>query len=70
MTTADAIKKHSKSYGNDAAAADADAEENDKSLGMAAAMQALKMFSSGQVEGKKSQGAFMATAMSEATKVR
>jgi len=66
------VKKHQKNFkdANNNGINDDDEEvENDKSLGAAAAMQALKMFSSGQAQGKQSQGAFMAQAMAEAAKL-
>lgn len=78
----DAVRKHKKFFADE----DEDGNEADSgSLGTAAAMQALKLFSSGQAvpeEGAgagagaeagmgkaQSHGTFMALAMSEATKV-
>lgn len=62
----DAVKKHKKFFGDD----DDDEKADDKGLGAAAAMQALKMFSSGDTGGQKqSQGGFMGLAMAEASRV-
>jgi hypothetical protein len=68
---ADAVKKHKKYFVDDD---DDDDDDDDHSLGTAAAMQALKMFSTGQLHApaeqpKKSESAFLAVAMSEASKV-
>jgi hypothetical protein len=60
----DAVKKHKQNYKDD----DDDAAD-EKSLGAAAAMQALKMFNQGETGGKQSKGAFLGLAMSEASKV-
>jgi hypothetical protein len=61
-----AVKKHKKNFKDE----DDDEVEDSKSLGTAAAMQALKMFSQGDTGGsKQSQGAFMAMAMAEAVKL-
>jgi hypothetical protein len=60
------VKKHKKFFGGE----DDDQEADSGGMGAAAAMQALKMFSSGEGGQKQSQGAFMAIAMSEASKVR
>jgi hypothetical protein len=66
----DAIRKHKKYFADED---DDDDDDDDHSLGTAAAMQALKMFSSGQLHGaeqaKKPESAFLAVAMSEASKV-
>ncbi|KAF3802884.1 hypothetical protein GCG54_00000251 [Colletotrichum gloeosporioides] len=62
----DAVKKHKKFFGDD----DDDEKADDKGLGAAAAMQALKMFSSGETGGQKqSQGGFMGLAMAEASRL-
>ena len=66
----DAVKKHKKYFADE----DDDEDDDDNSIGTAAAMQALKMFSSGQLHApaeqpKKSESAFLAVAMSEASKV-
>ncbi|KAK8064853.1 hypothetical protein PG994_007491 [Apiospora phragmitis] len=64
----DAVKQHKKHYAGD----DDGCEGNDQSLGAAAAMQALKMFSggaSGNSQQGNSQSAFIGTAMAEASKV-
>lgn len=62
----DAVKKHKKFFGDD----DDGEKADDKGLGAAAAMQALKMFSSGETGGQKqSQGGFMGLAMAEASRV-
>ena len=67
----DAVQKHKKNFkdANINGIDDDEEVENDKSLGTAAAMQALKMFSSGQAGGKQSQGTFITLAMTEAVKV-
>ncbi len=62
---ADAVQKHRKFFGGD----DDGGEADSSGMGTAAAMQALKMFSGGSSSGSTSQGAFMALAMSEASKV-
>lgn len=61
----DAIKKHKKTY------VDQDDENDDsKSLGTAAAMQALKLFNQGETGNKQQgKGEFLGLAMSEASKV-
>lgn len=61
----DAIRKHKKSYVDDD-----DGQADERSLGSAAAMQALKMFNQGETGSKQSKGAFLGLAMSEASKVR
>ncbi|GKT64454.1 beta-flanking protein [Colletotrichum tofieldiae] len=62
----DAVKKHKKFFGDD----DDDEKADDKGLGAAAAMQALKMFSSGETGGQKqSQGGFAGLAMAEASRL-
>ncbi|KAI8275431.1 hypothetical protein K4K60_008682 [Colletotrichum sp. SAR11_57] len=62
----DAVKKHKKFFGDD----DDGEKADDKGLGAAAAMQALKMFSSGETGGQKqSQGGFMGLAMAEASRL-
>ena len=59
-----AINNHKKAY------VDKDDEENDdRSLGSAAAMQALKLFNQGETGDKQGKGAFLGLAMSEASKV-
>ncbi|KAK6214709.1 hypothetical protein QIS74_07728 [Colletotrichum tabaci] len=64
----DAVKKHKKFFGDDDD--DDDEKADDKGLGAAAAMQALKMFSSGQTGGQKqSQGGFAGLAMAEASRL-
>jgi len=60
---ADAVRKHKEQYQNDS-------RGDENSVGIAAAMQALKMFNQNQDTGKQSQGAFLGLAMSEASKVR
>ncbi|KAK8132841.1 hypothetical protein PG999_001014 [Apiospora kogelbergensis] len=63
----DAVKQHQKLYKDD----DGD-EVNDRSLGSAAAMQALKLFTggdSGSSQQGNSQSAFIGTAMAEASKL-
>jgi len=64
----DAVKKHKKYFVDDD---DDDDDDDEHSLGTAAAMQALKTFSGGQMkasaEPKKSESAFLAMAMSEAS---
>lgn len=61
---ADAIKKHKKTY------EDSGDEEDDKSMGTAAAMQALKLFNKGETKSSSSsQSAFLGLAMAEASKV-
>jgi len=59
-----AVKKHKQNYKDDD---DDDADE--KSLGAAAAIQALKMFNQGETGEKQSKGAFLGLAMSEASKL-
>ncbi|KAK5992676.1 hypothetical protein PT974_06091 [Cladobotryum mycophilum] len=63
----DAIRKHQQAYG------DSDHQSDDRGLGAAAALQALKKFTSGGSETQKpqpqSQSAFLALAMSEASKL-
>lgn len=59
------MKKHKKSYVDDD-----DDDADDKSLGAAAAMQALKLFNQGETGDKQGKGAFLGLAMSEASKVR
>lgn len=60
----DAIKKYKKSY------VDKDEDEEDeKSLGTAAAMHALKLFNNGETGDKQGKGAFLGLALSEASKV-
>ncbi|KAK2004799.1 hypothetical protein LX36DRAFT_706095 [Colletotrichum falcatum] len=62
----DAVKKHKKFFGDD----DDDEKADDKGLGAAAAMQALKMFTSGETGGQKqSQGGFAGLAMAEASRL-
>ena len=60
----DAIKKHKKTYVDDD-----DDKADARSLGTAAAMQALKMFNQGETGGKQSKGALLGLALSEASKV-
>lgn len=60
----DAINKYKKSYVDK----DED-EENEKSLGTAAAMHALKLFNNGETGDKQGKGAFLGLALSEASKV-
>jgi hypothetical protein len=57
------VKKHKKAYVDD------DDEEDENVLGAAAALQALKLFNSGETGEKQSKGAFLGLAMSEASKV-
>lgn len=62
----DAIKQHKSTYDND------EPQQDSKSLGTAAAMQALKMFTQGQSSssaGGNSQTAFLGLALAEASKV-
>ena len=61
----EAVKSHRKFFGDDNDDDDAD----DRSIGSASAMQALKMFSGGQAGGSQSQSAFIGLAMSEASKL-
>ncbi|KAJ3949544.1 uncharacterized protein N0V96_000664 [Colletotrichum fioriniae] len=64
----EAVNKHKKYFGDDDD--DDDEKADDKGLGAAAAMQALKMFSSGQTGGQKqSQGGFAGLAMAEASRL-
>lgn len=66
LAAAEAVKKHKKFFGDD----DDDEKADDKGLGAAAAMQALKLFSSGDTGGQKqSQGGFAGLAMAEASRV-
>lgn len=60
----DAVKKHKKAYQDD------DGDESEDSLGAAAALQALKLFNSGETGQKQGKGAFLGLALSEASKVR
>ncbi|KAK6204136.1 hypothetical protein LQW54_008368 [Pestalotiopsis sp. IQ-011] len=63
----DAVQQHKRYYNNDG-----DDEADDKSMGSAAAMQALKMFSggsSGSSGSANSQSAFIGLAMGEASKL-
>ncbi|KAK7223632.1 hypothetical protein V2G26_011635 [Clonostachys chloroleuca] len=60
----DAINKYKKSYVDK----DED-EENEKSLGTAAAMHALKLFNNGETGDKQGKGAFLGLALSEASKL-
>jgi hypothetical protein len=65
----DAVKKHKKNFKDEQV--DDDGAEDSKSLGTAAAMEALKRFTQGDTDGgKQSQGAFISFAMAEAVKVR
>ncbi|KAM0441015.1 hypothetical protein ACHAPT_000320 [Fusarium lateritium] len=63
----DAIKKHKKTYD------DSEDEEDDKSMGTAAALQALKLFNKGETKSSgsssSSQSAFLGLAMAEASKL-
>ncbi|PNP66778.1 hypothetical protein FNYG_13508 [Fusarium nygamai] len=62
----DAIKQHKNTYNDD------DSQQDSKSLGTAAAMQALKMFTQGQGQsstGANSQTAFLGLALAEASKL-
>ncbi|CEJ89150.1 hypothetical protein VHEMI05012 [[Torrubiella] hemipterigena] len=61
----DAVEKHEAAYNNDNNNASHDAN----SLGTAAAMQALKMFNQRGGDQNQSQGAFIGTALSEASKL-
>ncbi|KAI0895773.1 hypothetical protein F4806DRAFT_69098 [Annulohypoxylon nitens] len=65
----DAVKQHKRFFGRD----DDDGDEaDDRSMGSAAAMQALKMFSGGQSGNShesNSQSAFVGLAMAEASKL-
>lgn len=66
MELTDAVKKHKKTYN------DEDDNNDSRSLGTAAAMQALKMFNQGEAGSGKSsnsQSMFLGLAMSEASKV-
>ncbi|KAI2622542.1 hypothetical protein GGR54DRAFT_68623 [Hypoxylon sp. NC1633] len=65
----DAVKQHKRFFERDD---DNDNSADDRSMGSAAAMQALKMFSGGQAggsSGNSSQGAFVGLAMAEASKL-
>ncbi|KAF3057285.1 beta-flanking protein [Daldinia childiae] len=67
----DAVKQHKRFFERDDND-DNDNEADDKSLGSAAAMQALKLFTSGQSESaheSSSQSAFVGLAMAEASKL-
>ena len=74
ITRADAVKKHKKYFVDDD---DDDDGADEKGLGTAAAMQALKMFagsgsssqSSSQPSSQSGQSTFVALAMAEASKV-
>lgn len=63
----DAIKQHKETYNND------QSQQDSKSLGTAAAMQALKMYTQGQGQSStgnsNSQTAFLGLALAEASKV-
>lgn len=61
----DAVRNHKKFFGNE----DHDDQSSSRSMGSAAAMQAMKMFSSGQAGGSNSQSQFVALAMGEASKL-
>ncbi|KAI1464216.1 uncharacterized protein F4812DRAFT_216123 [Daldinia caldariorum] len=64
----DAVKQHKRFFEKD----DDDADADDKSLGSAAAMQALKLFTSGQsgnTQESSSKSAFIGLAMAEASKL-
>ncbi|KAF4340585.1 beta-flanking [Fusarium beomiforme] len=66
MGPLDAIKQHKNTYN------DEDSQQDSKSLGTAAAMQALKMFTQGQSQsstGANSQTAFLGLALAEASKL-
>lgn len=58
------MRKHTKQYQDDD-----DHNADEKSLGAAAAIQALKLFNSGETGSKQGQGAFLGLALSEASKV-
>lgn len=60
----DAVEKHDAAYNSNEGNHDAN------SLGTAAAMQALKMFNQRGSDQNQSQGAFVGTALSEASKVK
>ncbi|KAI0506901.1 hypothetical protein F5B22DRAFT_427446 [Xylaria bambusicola] len=63
----EAVRTHKKYFQDDD-----DNDADDRSMGSAAAMQALKMFTSGQTgntDKTSSQGAFVALAMAEASKL-
>ncbi|KAI0912819.1 hypothetical protein F4823DRAFT_559551 [Ustulina deusta] len=65
---AEAVRTHKKYFQGD----DDDNDADDRSMGSAAAMQALKMFTSGEsgnTAKTSSQGAFVALAMAEASKL-
>lgn len=59
----DAVKKHKKEY------KDGDGDADEKSLGSAAAVQALKLWNQGEAGDKQDKGSFLGLAMSEASKV-
>ncbi|KAI1414014.1 hypothetical protein F5Y13DRAFT_159555 [Hypoxylon sp. FL1857] len=64
----DAVKQHKRFFERD----DDDGEADDRSMGSAAAMQALKMFTGGQsgnTAESNSQSAFVGLAMAEASKL-
>lgn len=62
----EAVNSHRKFFGD----GDDNDDADDRSMGSAAAMQALKMFSGGQSSGgSQSQSAFIGLAMSEASKL-
>lgn len=60
----DAVKNHKKEYKE---GGDKDADE--KSMGTAAAVQALKLWNQGEAGDKQDKGSFLGLAMSEASKV-
>ncbi|KAF4978945.1 hypothetical protein FZEAL_4742 [Fusarium zealandicum] len=60
----DAIRKHKKTYDDD------ENDQDDRSMGTAAAMQALKLFNKGETQSSSnSQSAFLGLAMAEASKL-
>lgn len=67
----DVLSKYKTFFGNsnDAPAAGANQKADDKSLGAAAAMHAMKLFNSGETTQKNTQGGFLALAMAEASKL-
>ncbi|KAL9948585.1 hypothetical protein D7B24_000931 [Verticillium nonalfalfae] len=63
----DVLSKYKKFFGGED---QRDEKADDKGLGAAAALQALKLFNSGETKGQKdTQGGFLALAMAEASKL-
>jgi hypothetical protein len=60
----DAVKNHKKEYKEGG-----DKEADEKTMGTAAAVQALKLWNQGEAGNKQDKGSFLGLAMSEASKV-